>query len=86
MGGESGGRVYLSVQWLVVLTCLGEDHLLGTMWVPDPNILVVRRPPPFREGRDLDHHVSACSVGARACWGAGGVPGLLSVWPHFCWG
>ena len=29
-GGGSGGRVYLSVQWLVVLTCLGEeDQLVG---------------------------------------------------------
>ena len=43
-----------------------------TMHVPDPNKLVVRRPPPLREGRDLDHHVSACSEGARACWGGGG--------------
>ena len=43
-----------------------------TMRVPDPNILVVRRLPPFREGRDLDHHVSACSEGARACWGGAG--------------
>ena len=49
------------------------------MWVPNPNKLVVRRPSPFREGRDLDHHVSACSEGARACWG--GVPGLLSGRP-----
>ena len=58
-----------------------------TMRVPDPNILAVRRPPPFREGRDLDHHVSACSEGARACGGGvEGMPGLLSVRPHFCWG
>ena len=29
-GGLSGGWVYLSVHWLMVLTCLGEeDHLLG---------------------------------------------------------
>ena len=55
------------------------------MRVRDPNILVIRRPLPVREGRDLDHHVTACSVGARACWG-GGVLGLLSVRPHFCWG
>ena len=40
-----------------------------TIRVPDPNILVVRHPPPFRKGWDFDHHVSACSVGARACWG-----------------
>ena len=43
-----------------------------TMRVPDPNILVVRRPPPFREGRDLDHHVPACSERVRACLGGGG--------------
>ena len=55
-----------------------------TMRVPDPNILVVRRPLPVREGWDLDHHLTACSEGARACWG-GGVLGLLSVRPHFCW-
>ena len=46
-----------------------------TMRVPDPNILVVRRTPPFCEGRDLDHHVSACSEGARACGGGGGDAG-----------
>ena len=57
-----------------------------TMQVPDPNILVVRRPLPVREGWDLDHHVTACSEGARACWGGRGVLGLLSVRPHFCWG
>ena len=46
------------------------------MRVPDPNILVVRRPLPVREGRDLDHHVTACSEGARAClWGGGGGAG-----------
>ena len=29
-GGLSGGLVYLSVHWLMVLTCLGEEvHLLG---------------------------------------------------------
>ena len=38
-----------------------------------------------RSLRDLDHHVTACSEGARAC-GGGGVLGLLSVRPHFCWG
>ena len=43
-----------------------------TMRVPDPNILVIRRPPPFREGRDLDHHVAACGEGTRACWMLGG--------------
>ena len=56
-----------------------------TMRVPDPNILVFRRPLPVREGWDLDHLVSACNEGARACWG-GGVLGLLSVRPHFSWG
>ena len=45
------------------------------MRVPDPNILVVRRPPPFREGRVLDHHVLACSEGARACLGGRGGAG-----------
>ena len=39
-----------------------------------------------RSLRDLDHHVTACSEGARACWGGGGVLGLLSVRSHFCWG
>ena len=38
--------------------------------------------PSFHEGRDLDHHVLAYSEGARAWWG-GGVPGLLSLRPHF---
>ena len=57
-----------------------------TMRVPDPNIPVVRHPPPFREGWDFDHHVSACSVGVGACLGGGGLLGLLSVRPHFCWG
>ena len=42
------------------------------MWVPDTNMLAVRRPPPFDEGRDLDHHVSVCSEGVRACLGGGG--------------
>ena len=43
-----------------------------TMRVPDP-ILIVRRPLPFREVRDLDHHVSPYSEGVRACnWGGGG--------------
>ena len=41
------------------------------MRVPDPDILVIQRPPLFREGRDLVHHVPACSEGARACWGWG---------------
>ena len=50
-----------------------------TMWVPHPNILVVRRPLPFREGRDLDHHVSACSEGARACLGGGGGGGVCQA-------
>ena len=53
------------------------------MRVPDPDVLVIQRPPLFREGRDLVHHVPACSEGARACWGGGG---LLLVPPHFCWG
>ena len=43
-----------------------------TMRVPGPNILVDGHPPLVREGRDLDHHVSACSEGARACWGGRG--------------
>ena len=70
-------EVYLSVHWLVMLTCLGEeDHLLG------PNLLVVQRPPPFHEGRDLNHYVSACSEGAGGMGGGGG----FLVRPHFCWG
>ena len=43
-----------------------------TRRVPGPNILFDGHPPLVREGRDLDHHVSACSEGARACWGEGG--------------
>ena len=50
------------------------------MRVPDPNILVFQRPPPFR--RDLVHHVPACSEGARACGGGG----LLLVPPPFLLG
>ena len=90
LGGGGGGRVvvgstcpfigsWCSLVWERRTTCW------VTIRVPDPNILVVQHPPPFREGWDFDHHVSACSVGARACWG-GGLPGLLSVRPHFCWG
>ena len=40
-----------------------------TMWVPDPKVLDLQRPAPFREGRDLAHDVPACSEGAK------GVPG-----------
>ena len=43
-----------------------------TMRVPDPNIPIVRRPLPVREGRDLDHHVTACSEGAGVRGHAGG--------------
>ena len=54
-----------------------------TMRVPDPNIPIVRRPLPVREGRDLDHHVTACSEGAgvrgHAGGGGGAVLGLLSA-------
>ena len=52
-----------------------------TMRVPDPNIPIVRRPLPVREGRDLDHHVTACSEGAgvRGHAGGGAVLGLLSA-------
>ena len=57
-----------------------------TMRVPEPNILVVRRPPPFREGWDFDHHVSACSVGARACWGGGGAGPAFSPAPFLLGG
>ena len=75
--GRGGGRVvdgstcpfigsWCSLVWERRTTCW------VTMRVPDPNILVVRRPLPFREGEDLNHHVSACSEGARACWGGGG--------------
>ena len=60
-----------------------------TMRVPDPNIPIVRRPLPVREGRDLDHHVTACSEGAGVRGHAGGGGGGL-CWacfrPHFCWG
>ena len=42
------------------------------MRVPDPNIPIVRRPLPVREGRDLDHHVTACSEGAGVRGHAGG--------------
>ena len=60
-----------------------------TMRVPDPYILVARRPLPVRVGRDLDHHVTVRGEGARVRGHAGGwgcVLGLLSVRPHFCWG
>ena len=53
-----------------------------TMRVPDPNIPIVRRPLPVREGRDLDHHVTACSEGAGVrghAGGGGAVLGLLSA-------
>ena len=43
-----------------------------TMRVPDPNIPIVRRPLPVREGRDLDHHVTACGEGAGVRGHAGG--------------
>ena len=56
------------------------------MRVPGPNILVVRRPPPFREGRDLDHHVPAYSEGARACWGGGDAGSCFWSRPPPCWG
>ena len=48
-----------------------------TMQVLDPNVLVMRCPPPFREGRDLDRYVSACE-GARGMLGAGGGAGSVS--------
>ena len=59
-----------------------------TMRVPDPNIPIVRRPLPVREGRDLDHHVTACSEGAGVRGHAGGGGGLCWACfrPHFCWG
>ena len=56
------------------------------MRVPDLNKFVVRRPPPFRKGRDLDHHVSACSVGARACWGGGGAGPAFGLAPFLLGG
>ena len=88
LGGLSGGWVYLSVHWPMVFTWVWERRTTCwvTMRVPDPDKLVIQRPPLFREGRDLVHHVPACSEGARACWGGGGGAGLLLVPPHFCWG
>ena len=47
-----------------------------TMRVPDPKVLDLQRPPPFREGRDLAHNVPACSEGAK------GVPGGLHQVSH----
>ena len=69
-GGLSGGWVYLSVHWLMVPTCLGEeDHLLG--YHVGPTSQHTRRSAfaPLRQGGDLNHHVPACGEGARACWG-----------------
>ena len=58
-----------------------------TMRVPDPNIPLVRRPLPVREGRDLDHHVTACSEGAGVRGHAGGGGLCWACFrPHFCWG
>ena len=58
-----------------------------TMRVPDPNIPIVRRPLPVREGRDLDHHVTACSEGAGVRGHAGGGGLCWACFrPHFCWG
>ena len=57
------------------------------MRVPDPNIPIVRRPLPVREGRDLDHHVTACSEGAGVRGHAGGGGLCWACFrPHFCWG
>ena len=51
-----GEGVYLFAYLLVVPTCLGkEDHLLGY----HPKVLDLQRPPPFREGRDLNRGVPA---------------------------
>ena len=59
------------------------------MWVPDPNVLVVRRrSPPYREGRDLDHDVSACTEGARGIlggWGGGGACARVVSSPALIW-
>ena len=58
-----------------------------TMRVPDPNIPIVRRPLPVREGRDLVHHVTACSEGAGVRGHAGGGGLCWACFrPHFCWG
>ena len=40
-----------------------EDHLLD--YHAGPKVLDLRRPPPFREGRDLACHVAPCSKGAK---------------------
>ena len=53
-----------------------------TMRVPDPNILVVQRPLSARGGTSM----TMCPPAVWVRGHAGGVPGLLSVWPHFCWG
>ena len=68
--GWGGGVVVVgstcSLVWERKTTCW------VTMRVPDPNIPIVRRPLPVREGRDLDHHVTACSEGAGVRGHAGG--------------
>ena len=68
--GGGGGVVVVgstcSLVWERRTTCW------VTMRVPDPNIPIVRRPLPVREGRDLDHHVTACSEGAGVRGGGGG--------------
>ena len=85
--GWGGGGVVLvgstcSLVWERRTTCW------VTMRVRDPNIPIVRRPLPVREGRDLDHHVTACSEGAGVRGHAGGGGGLCWACfrPHFCWG
>ena len=83
--GGGGGVVVVgstcSLVWERRTTCW------VTMRVPDPNIPIVRRPLPVREGRDLDHHVTACSEGAGVRGHAGGGGLCWACFrPHFCWG
>ena len=100
LGPEGADSVHLSRRgagwgggWVVVVgsTCSLVWERRTTCWVtmrvPDPNIPIVRRPLPVREGRDLDHHVTACSEGAGVRGHAGGGGLCWACFrPHFCWG
>ena len=59
-------------------TCSGkEDHLLGYHAGPRSQVLILQRPPPFREGRGLARHVPACSKDAKDVLGPGGGGGRV---------
>ena len=86
-GGGGQGKGGSLVLWEGECTCsliCSSSPLVWerrtTCWVAlrvlDPKVLDLRRPPPFREGRDLAHDVPACSEGAK------GVPGGLRRVSH----